>query len=706
MIARLQFILTFLTLLLSFSLLGNDNLHKLQLRENSLYISGINLLYFQDTEGVFFVDSSVSPSSIIDAFEPYTKRTPNFGFAKHDVWIAFEIENLTGNSVPGYLQFDNPILDIVDVYKWNRDEQRFEIIGKTGDQRSYSNRAVANRYLSIEAQLKTGQSSFFLIRINNGGEQFHFGISYQTDVSLLQQDHFQQFFFGIYFGIVLFVLIFNVFLYFSMREKLSLYYIFYLFSLGILQLSLNGFGKEFIWPESPYLANHINPVFASASIFFLIQFVREFLQLRRLLKYVDIAFKWISYFILLNTALATIPIHIIYYFSVIAINGVTLLLTLSIIPVAVYALKKQFKPARYFMAAFLLLVIAVGAFVLKNFGLIESNKFSDYGLQYGSALEVILLSVAIVDRFKQFRENAIKRLNELNEFRRKVNLELEQKVKERTEEVLVQKQQIEQQNQALEIKNQEVMSSISYARRIQDAILPSKEQMETLLPNHGLLYLPRDVVAGDFYWLQHATLNQTECVFFAAADCTGHGIPGAMVSVLCHNALNAALDDLQTTDTGRLLDQVDSMVKANFSNGQKQISDGMDISLVCWDKKDNVIHWSGANNPLWILRADEIIEIKADKQPIGWGQNKTPFTKHEIALVNGDKLVLFSDGFADQFGGAKGKKFKSKSLKELVLDQRHLSPFELTSHLKDVFIQWKGTQEQVDDVCICVIQVG
>lgn len=320
--------------------------------ESPLEIEGEKLLYYQSATREFQLSEQTTPEDIVSAFSLYTKKSPNFGFAREDVWIAFIIENPHTRSISGYLQFDNPIIDVIDVYYWDQEDHQFKITGQTGDQRDFSMRSLDSRYPNVFTSLPAEQQSFFLIRLNNGGEQFHFGLSFQTSKTILEQDHFHQFFFGIYFGILLFVLLFNVFLYFSMKEKLSLYYIGYLFSLGILQLSLNGFGKEFVWTNSDFLANHINPLFASMGVFFLILFVRSFLQLKKILPKIDRSFVIISYVVLLNSVLSVIPNAHIYYFSVLAINVITLLLTLAIIPVALYAWKQDFKSARYFTLAF------------------------------------------------------------------------------------------------------------------------------------------------------------------------------------------------------------------------------------------------------------------------------------------------------------------------------------------------------------------
>jgi serine phosphatase RsbU (regulator of sigma subunit) len=272
------------------------------------------------------------------------------------------------------------------------------------------------------------------------------------------------------------------------------------------------------------------------------------------------------------------------------------------------------------------------------------------------------------------------------------------------------------QKQEVEAKNKEITDSINYAKRIQDAILPTLEQLKNVLPNSFVVFMPKDVVSGDFYWLE----NYEDTIYVAAADCTGHGVPGAMVSVICSNALSKALLEEGITRPDALLNRTRELVIQRFAKSGAHVMDGMDISLValqstkCIPENDtnsvpptHTIMWSGANNPLWIARkgALEIEEIKADKQPIANFGELKPFTLHELNVQNGDTLYLFSDGFADQFGGANHKKFMYKNLKKLVIEIQHLSMEEQKEFLVNHFIQWRGTLEQLDDVCIVGVRV-
>ena len=283
-------------------------------------------------------------------------------------------------------------------------------------------------------------------------------------------------------------------------------------------------------------------------------------------------------------------------------------------------------------------------------------------------------------------------------FRKEVKLRLtaEEKLKETLNEV--------------EEKQREITDSINYAKRIQEAILPSFDFIKTHLPNSFIYYQPKDIVAGDFYWAEKVEDN----FFIAAADCTGHGVPGALVSVVCCNALNRTVNEFKLSDPGKILDKTRELVLESFSKNGADIKDGMDISLICIN--GNSVKWAGANNPFWYIvssfegsdrRSGDVAikEIKANKQPIGKIDNPEPFTTHTIELQKGDSLYLFTDGFADQFGGPKGKKFKYKQLEELLISTNPLSVNSQHEALKNALKNWMGNLEQVDDICVIGIRL-
>lgn len=266
------------------------------------------------------------------------------------------------------------------------------------------------------------------------------------------------------------------------------------------------------------------------------------------------------------------------------------------------------------------------------------------------------------------------------------------------EEAEIQRDEIQTQHIQLADKNKEITDSITYAKRIQDAMLPSLEVFKNLLPKSFVFYLPKDIVAGDFYWMERANGK----VIFAAADCTGHGVPGAIVSVICSNALNRSVREFKFDKPSDILDKTLEIVIEKFNSSEDEVKDGMDIALCAYDPQTNVLEYAGANNPLWIIRKgeNEIEDYKANKQPIGKYLKHTPFRNHKIKLNPGDTIYLFSDGFADQFGGEMGKKFRSIHFKELLLSIQKKNMKEQQKAIEKAFFGWKGKLDQLDDICV------
>ena len=297
-------------------------------------------------------------------------------------------------------------------------------------------------------------------------------------------------------------------------------------------------------------------------------------------------------------------------------------------------------------------------------------------------------------------------------------------------EVEQQKNIIEQSHEELKEKNKEITDSIVYAKRIQAAILPPQKVVKQYLQESFILYKPKDIVAGDFYWMEslsavhnsqssvHSSLKTENCelILFAAADCTGHGVPGAMVSVVCNNGLNRSVREYGLTDPGKILDKTREIVIQEFEKSDEDVKDGMDIALCCLrfdvqglklndPKTAALLQYAGANNPLWIIRNNELIEFKANKQPVGNYFRNEPYITHEVQLQKGDAIYIFTDGYADQFGGEKGKKFMYKPFKELLLSIQTKKMEEQKEILEQHFESWKGNLEQVDDVCIIGVRI-
>jgi tetratricopeptide (TPR) repeat protein len=253
-------------------------------------------------------------------------------------------------------------------------------------------------------------------------------------------------------------------------------------------------------------------------------------------------------------------------------------------------------------------------------------------------------------------------------------------------------------NHVVTEKNREVTKSIEDAKRLQQAILPPDKIVKQYLDQSFILYLPKDIVAGDFYWMH----TDGDWVWFAACDCTGHGVPGAMLTLVCHEALNKAVKEMKAQNPAQALDYASLLIEEHFNKEGNPISiaDGMDASLCLLHTKTNELFWAGANNPLWVFRKHILLEYKADKQPVGKYEYRKNFTLHKINLEMNDAIYIFSDGFADQFGGLVGKKMMKKRFEATLLSLQAHHMEDQKQELITYFQNWKQEAEQVDDVLV------
>lgn len=269
-----------------------------------------------------------------------------------------------------------------------------------------------------------------------------------------------------------------------------------------------------------------------------------------------------------------------------------------------------------------------------------------------------------------------------------------------------QKQEVLLKNHSLEIKNKEILDSISYARRIQHALLAHDELLQKHLHDYFILFKPKDIVSGDFYWATSTGSVSNHTFYLAVCDSTGHGVPGAFMSLLNINLLNEAINEKQITAPNEVFNHVrEGLIKNISQEGQR---DGMDGILLKVDYNANNIvqlSYAAANNAPVLISNKQVLELPKDKMPVGIGVTHDSFKLNSINAQKGDMLYLYTDGYADQFGGQKGKKFKYKTLNELLLNISELTVVEQKEKLNTVFEEWRGNLEQLDDVCIIGIRI-
>lgn len=284
--------------------------------------------------------------------------------------------------------------------------------------------------------------------------------------------------------------------------------------------------------------------------------------------------------------------------------------------------------------------------------------------------------------------------------------------------------EIQLQNIEIKEKSDEIMDSIRYAQRIQETILPANQLIKSYFNNSFIFYKPKELVSGDFYWMKSIEEDNGDKLMFSAVDCTGHGVPGAFVSIVGHNGLNRAVNEYGLRSPKLILEKLNELVVESFAPSEEMsVKDGMDLAF-CMIDESNVLHFAGANNPLWIVSKENtniesrittefservqskrkgdlvLTEIKADKRPIGAYDGKNLFNEHRVQLKEGDTIYVFSDGYADQFGGQNNKKMKSSRFKEILLENYPKLMIDQKDVLKHLFEDWKGDYEQIDDVCV------
>lgn len=249
--------------------------------------------------------------------------------------------------------------------------------------------------------------------------------------------------------------------------------------------------------------------------------------------------------------------------------------------------------------------------------------------------------------------------------------------------------------------NKEILSSIKYAQRLQRAILPDDEKFARLLPKSFIFYKPKDIVAGDFYWL----VESEDYVYIAVADCTGHGVPGAMISMTCLSALDRSVREFGLKTPADILDNCLRLIVETFDGGEFRVYDGMDIALCRIDRKNMKLQFAGAHNNLYYISDGEPLILKADRQSVCRFSNDNPFTNHEISIKESDTFFIYSDGLQDQFGGPKRKKLMPHRVKKFLADNVNQPYDEQASRLEKAFEEWKGNTDQMDDICVLGFQV-
>lgn len=672
---------------------GGDHVYTVSLEKEPVRI-GKYFSFFEDKSGIMSFQDVLARGT----FSSKGTDIPNFNVTSAAVWGKIKLTCST--HADWYLEFDPASFNKVVFFQgkkssgWKKDS--------IGNSLPVQQRPLKVNHYFLQLKLSPGDTSelYFLVK-DYYPMQFdiHVG-SLNTFISPMHESDVYN---GICYGIMIMMLIYNFYLYISQKAIVYLYYVLYVFFSMIFSAYLGGYALHFpAWLLKPIQFAPIIPpaCFGVFGLLFTLYLFKEVFSER---------FKKIVYLFMIiaiaDTILSATPL---VHLSENIIQPLGLLLGILCISGAIIALRKKHSSAIYYLVGFGAYMSSLFYLICSAQGLFVSSRFTWHALATGSAIESIMLSFALGDKLKvslrekeKAQEEAVRQATENERLVKEQNIVLEQKVKERTQE--------------LEEKNKEVLDSIYYARRIQHALLAHDEFLKKNLPEYFVFFKPKDIVSGDFYWATEVTSGQnapgggellptaySQLFFLAVCDSTGHGVPGAFMSLLNISFLNEAITEKKILEPGKVFDHVRTRLIENIS--QEGGKDGMDGILCCLDKSSNTLTYAAANNAPVFVRKGESVPLAKDKMPVGKGEKSDTFTTYKIHLEKGDCIYFFTDGYGDQFGGPKGKKFKSKKLEEKLISISGEPLIKQQQLLEAAFYDWKGNLEQVDDVLVIGIR--
>ncbi|TAE18561.1 MAG: hypothetical protein EAZ95_03895 [Bacteroidetes bacterium] len=647
----------------------------------------------------------------------------NFGFAPHDYWYRTKIYvgKVKNKDKQWFLQMHNTNTDFISVYfldSQGKVAQQYN----TGDNFLYANRPIDYHKFLFPIPQNAGDTLTVYAKTSGRYIKAHV-FDLVENAQLYKDMQYSLGFLLFLLSIIFALLVYNTLLYLSILDSVYLYYIGYLGFILLYLMATTGVGYQLLYPNIASIANGIPVLTAIGSIIFAGMFCLKFLKVK------DVLPRWVVRYmygcvyggILFETALLFLIWNNEYLTYIFAVGMVyTVVVSSSIFTVGVWCFLKGSRPAYFFLLAWVSLLLGVMIFVLRANGYVGSNFFTERAIAMGTVIEVFLLSFALADRIKtterekrKAQRETIEALRANEQMIREQNQLLEDKVQARTQELAASNEELHQTNEELQVtlevvnkhkkdieeKNQAITDSINYARRIQEAILPTAEEFTECLPQSFVFFQPRDIVSGDFYFLAY----KNNKIIVSAIDCTGHGVPGAFMSMMGKEILNQIILDHEIYEAGIILNELHKGIRTALKQKDSNNRDGMDLALVVIDKENKHLEFSGAKNSMVYIQNNELQTLKADKMPIGGEQREMEriFTKHTLVLTDSPTYVyLFTDGFQDQFGGTEDKKYSIAQLKKTFFEIHTQDMRSQKLFLQNTFAQWVGEKKQIDDVLV------
>ena len=656
-----------------------------------------------------------------------SQQFQQFGYSKSAFWLRFELKNNTSET-NWVLDLAYNYLDDIKIYHKRSSNSTWQE-HFVGENYPFSSRLLQFRQFDVPLQLEKNEVNEFFVKVEPGNPLI-------VPMFLYPRTQFYEFvmidqlYYGIFIGVMLIMILSNLFVYWSLREKNYLLYVVQLFITVILILMMTGNLNKYIlrdvsgWQNTTFLVLLMMVLFATNSyaIFFL-----------NIKKYSLLAYKTLRTFAFIIVTVF-LSVFVLSYEVAISIIQLLIFVNMSFYVVAgILAYRKGNRSAKFYSIAYIMYLTGVSIVIGRDLGLLPFNFITTHAAEIGILCEALFLSFALSDKYRIERQISLdekeKAQAELLEMQLKANITLEEKVRVRTfelqekqDEILVQNEELYQQreeilsqrdfiankNRELGIQNEKVSQSISVARTIQQAILPYKRQMDALFADYFVIYKPKDVVSGDFYWMGVVS----DKIIVAAVDCTGHGVPGAFMSLIGKMMLDKLIDVYRITSPAEILERLNWEVQNLLRQRETNNQNGMDVCM-CLIEQENKhndklnedkikITFAGAKRPLYYTENDsnQVFVLKGDRKSIGGVQYEgAKFNDQVLYLKKGSCIYLTSDGFTDQndlervkLGEAKFKYLVSSFAGKQMSEQSNVLETVLDKHQQDT--------DQRDDILV------